>query len=129
MGFMDNLFSKPAGRTVLNPAIGLEQDLSAQIYNALHGELVNKIISLSSYDQSGDKIRSTMEGHCFKVEKRLMSDLYDLLYDVKEKLSFKDPVDFYITGDSSVNAWTIASPRENEPHIVNINCKHSVKYV
>lgn len=121
MGFMDNLFSKPAGRTVLNPAIGLEQDLSAQIYNALHGELVNKIISLSSYDQSGDKIRSTMEGHCFKVEKRLMSDLYDLLYDVKEKLSFKDPVDFYITGDSSVNAWTIASPRENEPHIVNIN--------
>ena len=118
---MDNLFSKPAGRTVLNPAIGLEQDLSAQIYNALHGELVNKIISLSSYDQSGDKIRSTMEGHCFKVEKRLMSDLYDLLYDVKEKLSFKDPVDFYITGDSSVNAWTIASPRENEPHIVNIN--------
>lgn len=121
MGFMDNLFSKPAGRTVLNPAIGLEQDLSAQIYNALHGELVNKIISLSSYDQSGDKIRSTMEGHCFKVEKRLMSDLYDLLYDVKETLSFKDPVDFYITGDSSVNAWTIASPRENEPHIVNIN--------
>lgn len=121
MGFMDNLFSKSAGRTVLNPAIGLEQDLSAQIYNALHGELVNKIISLSSYDQSGDKIRSTMEGHCFKVEKRLMSDLYDLLYDVKEKLSFKDPVDFYITGDSSVNAWTIASPRENEPHIVNIN--------
>ena len=121
MGFMDNLFSKPAGRTVLNPAIGLEQDLSAQIYNALHGELVNKIISLSSYDQSGDKIRSTMEGHCFKVEKRLMSDLYDLLYDVKEKLSFKDPVDFYITGDSSVNAWTIASPCENEPHIVNIN--------
>lgn len=118
---MDNLFSKPAGRTVLNPAIGLEQDLSAQIYNALHGELVNKIISLSSYDQSGDKIRSTMEGHCFKVEKRLMSDLYDLLYDVKETLSFKDPVDFYITGDSSVNAWTIASPRENEPHIVNIN--------
>ena len=121
MGFMDTLFSKPAGRTVLNPAIGLEQDLSAQIYNALHGELVNKIISLSSYDQSGDKIRSTMEGHCFKVEKRLMSDLYDLLYDVKEKLSFKDPVDFYITGDSSVNAWTIASPCENEPHIVNIN--------
>ena len=121
MGFMDNLLSKPAGRTLLNPAIELEQVLSAQIYNALHGELVNKIISLSSYDQSGDKIRSTMEGHCFKVEKRLMSDLYDLLYDVKEKLSFKDPVDFYITGDSSVNAWTIASPRENEPHIVNIN--------
>lgn len=117
---MDNIFPKPV-RPLLNPAIELEQNLSSQIYNALHGDLVNQIISLSSYDQSGDKIRSTMEGHCFKVEKRLMSHLYDLLYDVKQKLAFQDPVDFYITGDASVNAWTIASPREGEPHIVNIN--------
>ena len=117
---MDNIFPKPV-RPLLNPAIELEQNLSSQIYNALHGDLVNQIISLSSYDQSGDKIRSTMEGHCFKVEKRLMSHLYDLLYDVKKKLAFQDPVDFYITGDASVNAWTIASPREGEPHIVNIN--------
>lgn len=120
MSFMDNIFPKPV-RPLLNPAIELEQNLSSQIYNALHGDLVNQIISLSSYDQSGDKIRSTMEGHCFKVEKRLMSHLYDLLYDVKKKLAFQDPVDFYITGDASVNAWTIASPREGEPHIVNIN--------
>ena len=117
---MDNIFPKPV-RPLLNPAIELEQNLSSQIYNALHGDLVNQIISLSSYDQSGDKIRSTMEGHCFKVEKRLMSHLYDLLYDVKKKLAFQDPVDFYITGDASVNAWTIASPRDGEPHIVNIN--------
>lgn len=117
---MDNIFTKPA-KTTLNPNIELEQFLSSQIYNALHGELVNNIISISSYDQSGDKIRSAMEGHSFKVEKRLMGQLYDLLYDVKRKLGFQDPVDFYITGDSTVNAWTIASPREGEPHIVNIN--------
>lgn len=117
---MDNIFTKPA-KTMLNPNIELEQFLSSQIYNALHGELVNNIISISSYDQSGDKIRSAMEGHSFKVEKRLMGQLYDLLYDVKRKLGFQDPVDFYITGDSTVNAWTIASPREGEPHIVNIN--------
>lgn len=120
MSFMDNIFSKPT-KTMLDPTIELEQFLSSQIYNALHGELVNKIISMSSYDQSEDKIRSTMEGHCFKVEKRLMGHLYDLLYDVKNKLDFRDPVDFYITGDASVNAWTIASSREGEPHIVNIN--------
>jgi hypothetical protein len=120
MGLIDNLFSKTP-RVLLNPAIELEQNLSSQIYNALHGDLVNKIISMSSYDQSGDRLRSNMEGHCFKVEKRLMGHLYDLLYGVKEKLAFKDPVDFYITGDAVVNAWTIASPREGEPHIVNIN--------
>lgn len=120
MSFMDNIFSKPT-KAMLDPTIELEQFLSSQIYNALHGELVNKIISMSFYDQSEDKIRSTMEGHCFKVEKRLMGHLYDLLYDVKNKLGFRDPVDFYITGDASVNAWTIASSREGEPHIVNIN--------
>lgn len=105
----------------MNPVIELEQYLSSQIYSALHGDIVNKIICMSSYNQSGDRIRSAMEGHCFKVEKRLMGHLYDLLYDVKEKLAFSDSVDFYITGDSSINAWTIASAKEGEPHIVNIN--------
>lgn len=106
---------------MLNPKIELEQHLTEQIYAALHGELVEKIISLSSFDQSSHGLRSAMEGHSFKVEKRLMSHLYDLLYGVKEKLGFADPVDFYITGDSTVNAWTIAAAREGEPHIVNIN--------
>ena len=106
---------------MLNPVIELEQHLSQQIYAALHGELVEKILSQSSYNQGGESLRSAMEGHSFKVEKRLMGHLYDLLYGVKEKLGFKDPVDFYITGDSTVNAWTIAAAREGEPHIVNIN--------
>lgn len=106
---------------MLNPAIELEKHLSQQIYAALHGELVEKILSQSSYDQGGESLRSAMEGHSFKVEKRLMGHLYDLLYGVKEKLGFNDPVDFYITGDSTVNAWTIAAAREGEPHIVNIN--------
>lgn len=106
---------------MLNPAIELEQHLSQQIYAALHGELVEKILSQSSYNQGGESLRSAMEGHSFKVEKRLMGHLYDLLYGVKEKLGFKDDVDFYITGDSTVNAWTIAAAREGEPHIVNIN--------
>ena len=106
---------------MLNPKIELEQHLTQQIYAALHGELVEKIISLSSFDQSSHGLRSAMEGHSFKVEKRLMSHLHDLLYGVKEKLGFADPVDFYITGDSTVNAWTIAAAREGEPHIVNIN--------
>ena len=106
---------------MLNPAIELEQMLSKQIYEALHGDLVEKILSQSSYSQGSSSIRSAMEGHSFKVEKRLMSHLYDLFYDVKRRLGFEDPVDFYITGDSTVNAWTIAAARKGEPHIVNIN--------
>ena len=101
---------------MLNPKIELEQQLTGQIYAALHGELVEKIISLSSFDQSGHGLRSAMEGHSFKVEKRLMSHLHDLLYGVKEKLGFADPVDFYITGDSTVNAYREHQFSAYQPH-------------
>ena len=40
---------------------------------------------------------------------------------MKQKLQFEEKVDFYITGDSSVNAFSVAAEDENEPHIVNIN--------
>ena len=62
-----------------------------------------------------------MEGHSLKVEKELLKDFYELCYDVKEKLGFNEEVDFYITGDSSVNAFSVAAENDDEPHIVNIN--------
>lgn len=62
-----------------------------------------------------------MEGHSLKVEKDLLPDFYELCHQVKSKLHFEDPVDFYITGDSSVNAFSVAAENDGEPHIVNIN--------
>ena len=40
---------------------------------------------------------------------------------MKKKLGFDDPVDFYITGDSEVNAFSVAAEEEGKPHIVNVN--------
>ena len=40
---------------------------------------------------------------------------------MKQKLGFDEPVDFYITGDSTVNAFSVAAEDEGEHHIVNIN--------
>lgn len=106
---------------MLNPIIELEQMLKSQIYDALHGELVEKVLSLSSCGGMGDVPRAEMEGHSFKVERRLMSHVYDLLYDVKDRLGFTDPVDFYITSNANINACTMSATKEGEPHIVNIN--------
>jgi len=101
--------------------IELEQHLRKQIYNALQGPVIESLIGQLS-DHSSDKYwRSTMEGHSFKVEKKMMSHLYDLFYGVKDSLGFTDPIDFYITGDASVNAFSVASQKKGEPHIVNIN--------
>lgn len=104
-----------------NPVIELERELGEQIYNALQGSVVEEVLRKTKTTGHDTYWRSIMEGHSLKVEKELLSDFYDLCHEVKDKLKFEEKVDFYITGDSSVNAFSVASTEEGEPHIVNIN--------
>lgn len=101
--------------------IGLEKQIGEQIYNALQGSVVEEVLSKLNSSNSDAYWRSNMEGHSLKVEKELLRDFYNLCHEVKNKLNFEDAVDFYITGDSSVNAFSVSAENENEPHIVNIN--------
>lgn len=101
--------------------IELEKKVREQIYNAIQGPIVEYLISQIDDSTSDIYWRSTMEGHSFKVEEKLMKHLYQLFYGVKEALGFEDPIDFYITGDATVNAFSVASEKEGEPNIVNIN--------
>ena len=105
----------------LNPQIELEQALNKQIYDALQGGVVEEVLRQLRTDAADSYWRSTLEGHSFKVEKSLLEHLYDLFYDVKKQLGYEEPVDFYITGDASVNAFSVAAEGEGSPHIVNIN--------
>lgn len=101
--------------------IEMERQIGEQIYNALQGSVVEEVLRKMDISNNDTYLRSTMEGHSLKVERELLSDFYDLCYDVKNVLGFDEPVDFYITGDSAVNAFSVASEKEGEPHIVNIN--------
>lgn len=105
----------------LDPTIHLEKQVAEQIYNALQGQVVNEV--LKQLNDSGNDAwwRSNMEGHSLRVAKELLPDMYELCNSVKEKLGFVDPVDFYVTGDSAVNAFSVAAEKEGQPHIVNIN--------
>lgn len=103
-------------------SIDLEKQLGEQIYNALQGEIVEDVLREIKTDSGSDAYwRSNMEGHSLKVEKALLPDFYHLCHEVKQKLGFDEPVDFYITGDSTVNAFSVAAEDEGEHHIVNIN--------
>lgn len=103
-------------------SIELERQIGEQIYNALQGNIVEEVLREIKTSSSSDAYwRSNMEGHSLKVEKELLPDFNQLCQEVKEKLGVKDNVDFYITGDSSVNAFSVAAESEGEPHIVNIN--------
>lgn len=105
----------------LDPTIAIERQLAEQIYNALQGPVVEEVIRKIRISSSDTYWRSNMEGHSLKVEEELLPDIYKLCHEVKKKLGFEGKVDFYITGDSTVNAFSVASEDENEPNIVNIN--------
>ena len=105
----------------LNPTIELEQQLGSQIYTALQGPVVEEVIRKTKIGSGDAYWRSNMEGHCLKVQQDLLPDFYALCHEVKSKLGFDEPVDFYITGDSTVNAFSLAAEDEGEPHIVNVN--------
>ena len=102
-------------------SIEMEKQIGEQIYNALQGSVVEEVLRKTKTSSNDAYWRSTMEGHSLKVEKELLNDFYELCHDVKKKLKFEEEVDFYITGDSSVNAFSIAAENDGEPHIVNIN--------
>lgn len=99
----------------------LEVELSTQIYNALQGNVVEEIIKMAKIPFSDNYYRSMLEGHSFKVEEGTLSRYYAIFNEIKEALQFTEPVDFYITGDPSVNAFAIAAQEEGEPNIINVN--------
>ena len=107
----------------LEPTIELEKQVGQQIYNALQGAVVEEVLHQirTSASVSDAYWRSNMEGHSLKIEKDLLPDLYALCQEVKQKLGFEAKVDFYITGNTEINAFSVASEDPEEPNIVNIN--------
>lgn len=111
----------PTMTRILKPEIELEQALAGQIYNALEGDVVRFVLKNAQTSTDDDYWRSRMEGHCMKVDKNLLGNFYNLCHEVKRRLNFQEDVDFYVTGDSSINAFSIAAEDDQHPHIVNVN--------
>lgn len=105
----------------LNMTIELERILGGQIYEALQGPVVETVLNKAMLNSGDEYWRSNMEGHSIKITEPLLGDLYRICAEVKERLGFREDVDFYVTGDSSVNAFSVASAEDGKPHIVNLN--------
>ena len=106
---------------ILKPEIQLEQALAGQIYHALEGDVVRFVLKNAQGGTDDDYWRSQMEGHCMKADKNLLGNFYNLCHEVQERLNFQEKVDYYVTGDSSINAFSIAAEDSEHPHIVNVN--------
>jgi len=102
-------------------SLELEEMLQKQIFKALQGDVISNIIKIAKVEKEENYWRFMLEGHSFKVEENMLPRLHKIFNEVKEKLNFKEKVDFYITNDSDVNAFALSSFEEDEPHIININ--------
>lgn len=104
-----------------DPSIEMEKQIREQIYHAIQGPIVKEILKKISQTEEDLYWRNLMEGSSMKVEKDLLPDFFELCQEVKTKLGVTEKVDFYITGNSEVNAFSVASDSKKEPSIVNIN--------
>lgn len=105
----------------LDTSIKLEKDLFNQIYKSMQGDVIQSIIKATKIPTKQNYWKDSLEGHSIRVDEKLLKRFYNLFYDVKEKLNFQEKVDFYITGDSEVNAFAIMAQEKDEAHIINVN--------
>ena len=105
----------------LDPKIDLQLILGQQIMNVLQGPTIESIRQQCEGNTYELGFRSEREGNSLKVSETLLPELYSLCEEVKEKLNFNEPVDFFITGSSEINACAFFSYDDNSAHIVNIN--------
>ena len=105
----------------LNPHIDLQHTLAQQIFNALQGDVTEDIRQKCEGNANDRYFRSAREGNSLKVNETLLPQFYNLCREVKEKLEFVGDIDFYITGNSEVNACAFYSPDEQRPHIIEVN--------
>ena len=105
----------------LNPSIELQELLACQIFNVLQGSVTEIIRQKCEGNGFDVHFRSVMEGNSLKVSETLLPNFYSLCQEVKEKLGFVGSIDFYITGNSTVNACSYCSCDEQRPHIIEIN--------
>ena len=106
-----------------NPSIPQEKALARQIYNALEGDVISSVISVTGAMRQKDDsmMRAGMEVTSIKVEREVMPRLYDALYSAKNALGFKPDVEFYITNSPQVNACTYFGTTPGRPLIVELN--------
>ena len=97
------------------------QDLGQQIYNALQGKIVETLIKKANIIQNSNYYKNLLDGHSFKVGPETLANYWNIFQEVRQTTGFNEDIDFYITGDATINAFCIPSEKEGRSHILNIN--------
>ena len=105
------------------PEIPMYEQITKQLWDAMQGDVVWQVMQKLGIDRSDDRAeRIWMEGRSLKVTEKVLPHLYKLFNDVKERIHFEHPVDFFIVSSPSLNACAhVVKPLDpSMPYIVEI---------
>jgi len=106
----------------VSPEIDVQNVLVQQILDALHSSVLMEVRShVTNGQNSIFDTKSYREGKCFKVDANSLPDLHRICQEVIETLQFEEPIDFYLSGDSDLNAHSWESENTGEPNLIEIN--------
>ena len=101
--------------------IELEQKLGDDLYNLMQGEIIEAILKEAKIEKIENEWKFILEGHSFKVNSRMAPRLDRLIGEVLKGLHFNEGIDFYVTNNPELNAFSISRLEEDQAHIVNLN--------
>jgi len=101
--------------------ITLERELGTELYSLMQGEIIEAVLKEAKIEKIENEWKFILEGHSFKVGSQMAPRLHSLVSEVLEKLQFKEEIDFYITNNPELNAFSLARLEEDQSHIVNLN--------
>jgi hypothetical protein len=104
-----------------NLSVPLEKALGKEIFERLEGDLIESIIREAKVECYENEWKMLLEGHSYRISEQLTPDLFILCHDVKTKLGFTDPIEFYISNSSEFNAFAIPKSDDDQNHLINLN--------
>ena len=104
-----------------NIRIDLERELGSDLYILMQGEIIEEILKEAKIEKIENEWKFILEGHSFKVNSRMAPRLDGLMKGVVETLQFEEEIEFYVTNNPELNAFSISRLEEDQAHIVNLN--------
>lgn len=84
----------------------MENNVSMKLKGIINYDVIYPVMS-KLMESNGDFLGNSLKGTSLWLNKDIAPKIYDLCYDVKKKLGFDENIEFYISNNSTTNAFSV----------------------